>query len=255
MNRNPYRVLGVSPADDDETIKRAYRDLARKYHPDRYRDSDLSDLAGEKMSEINAAYEEIMRQRSGGAGTGENTRREAGRPYEGEWRDTTRGGDFRDEPKSRGERQEHRRHRNENPHEFDGSGAAYQAQNYSAEARSKFTLIRNCINSGNISEAERLLDEIDAADRGAEWVFLTGCVQLRKGFYVDAEHSFEEAYRMEPTNNEYWTFKEKMHSRARGFGGGYETRSGGCSTCDVCSSLICADCCCECMGGDLIPCC
>ena len=258
VSRNPYRVLGVSPTDDDETIKRSYRELARKYHPDRYRDSDLADLAGEKMSEINAAYEEIMHERSGGAPAGGNTRDTADRgprrPYEGEYREP---GDnaWRDERGTREERRERRRHREEPPHDFGGADASYNAQNYSAEARSKFTLIRNCINSGNISEAERLLDEVDAADRGAEWVFLTGCVQLRKGFYVDAEHSFEEAYRMEPTNNEYWTFKERMHDKARGFGGGYETRGGGCSACDICSSLICADCCCECMGGDLIPCC
>ncbi len=248
MSNNPYRVLGVSPTDDDETIKKAYRDLARKYHPDRYRDSDLADLAGEKMSEINAAYEEIMRQRGdAGAWQGEENAREPRReerPRDDAWRD-------RRQPR---EERQSRRH-NGARREFDDTTASYNAQNYSPEARSKFTLIRNCINSGNISEAERLLDEVDTADRGAEWVFLTGCVQLRKGFYVDAEHSFEEAYRMEPTNNEYWTFKERMHDKAKGFGGGYETRESGCSACDVCSSLICADCCCECMGGDLIPCC
>lgn len=61
---NPYQVLGVSPNATDEEIKQAYRDLARKYHPDKYRDSDLADLAGEKMKEINAAYEEIQKQRS-----------------------------------------------------------------------------------------------------------------------------------------------------------------------------------------------
>lgn len=254
MSNNPYRVLGVSPTDDDETIKRAYRDLARKYHPDRYRDSDLADLAGEKMSEINAAYEEIMRQRSDADAW--QSERTAPRSDYREGRETRdRESAWQDRRQTREERQERRRHREERRETFEGADTSYNAQNYSAEARSKFTLIRNCINSGNISEAERLLDEVDAADRGAEWVFLTGCLQLRKGFYVDAEHSFEEAYRMEPTNNEYWTFKERMHERAKGFGGGYETRERGCSTCDVCSSLICADCCCECMGGDLIPCC
>ena len=79
---------------------------------------------------------------------------------------------------------------------------------------------------------------------------------LRKGFYADAQYAFETAYRMEPTNNEYFRFKEQMHARSRQFGGGYRTtRSSECCDCDICTTLCVADCCCECMGGDLIPCC
>ena len=63
--KNPYEVLGVSPNATDEEVKKAYRELARKYHPDKYRDSDLADLASDKMKEINAAYEEIQKMRAG----------------------------------------------------------------------------------------------------------------------------------------------------------------------------------------------
>ena len=63
MSNNPYKILGVSPNASDEEIKKVYRELVRKYHPDRYTDSDLADLANEKMKEINAAYEEITRMR------------------------------------------------------------------------------------------------------------------------------------------------------------------------------------------------
>ena len=58
---DPYKVLGVSPDASEDEIKKAYRDLARKYHPDKYRDSDLAELATEKMKEVNAAYEEIQK--------------------------------------------------------------------------------------------------------------------------------------------------------------------------------------------------
>lgn len=65
---DPYSVLGVDPSASDEEIKRAYRELARKYHPDNYQDNPLSDLAEEKMKAVNEAYDAINRQRSGGGG-------------------------------------------------------------------------------------------------------------------------------------------------------------------------------------------
>ncbi len=224
MSKNPYKVLGVSPDATDEEIKQAYRELVRKYHPDRHRDSGLEDLASEKMKEINAAHEEILRQRS---------------------------------QKSSGNQSDYQYSGNNTYAQGDYSGGNRGRQQYSYEAQAKFTTIRNCINSNNVSEAERLLTEIGVNDRGAEWHFLNGCVLMRKGFYVDAQHAFDTAYRMEPTNNEYFRFKEQMNKRSGQFGGGYQTgrQSGGCCDCDMCTSLICADCCCEMMGGDLISCC
>ena len=63
---DPYKVLGVSPSASEEEIKRAYRELARKYHPDNYINNPLADLAQEKMQQINEAYDTIIKQRQGG---------------------------------------------------------------------------------------------------------------------------------------------------------------------------------------------
>lgn len=69
-----------APATDEE-VKKAYRNLARKYHPDNYHDSPLADVAQEKMKEINEAYEEVQSMRKNG-GAGQNSYGGYGRnPY------------------------------------------------------------------------------------------------------------------------------------------------------------------------------
>jgi len=63
---DPYSTLGISPKATDAEVKKAYRELARKYHPDNYHNNPLSDLAQEKMKEINEAYNSILKMREGG---------------------------------------------------------------------------------------------------------------------------------------------------------------------------------------------
>ena len=64
---NPYEILEINRNATDEEVKKAYRELAKKYHPDNFKDNPLSDLATEKMKSINEAYDQIQKERENGA--------------------------------------------------------------------------------------------------------------------------------------------------------------------------------------------
>ncbi|SHO44351.1 DnaJ domain-containing protein [Anaerocolumna xylanovorans] len=72
MVTDPYKALGVSPSASNDEIKRAYRELSRKYHPDSNVDNPLADLAAEKFKEVQEAYDQIMKEREGGYSGGGN---------------------------------------------------------------------------------------------------------------------------------------------------------------------------------------
>ena len=63
---DPYQVLNISSNATDDEVKKAYRELSRKYHPDSYVDNPLADLAEEKFKEVQEAYDQIMKQRENG---------------------------------------------------------------------------------------------------------------------------------------------------------------------------------------------
>ena len=65
MTRDPYSVLGVTRGATDREIKKAYRTLSRKYHPDSYSDESQKNWAEEKFREVQEAYNQIVNERSG----------------------------------------------------------------------------------------------------------------------------------------------------------------------------------------------
>lgn len=192
--RDPYQVLGVSPRATDDELKKAYRELAKKYHPDHYANTEFSDIAGEKMKEINEAYDEILRRRASGT---ENR--------------------------------------------ADGGGD------------SRFLRVRELISAGRYGEADVILDMEQV--RPAEWYYLKGLCAMGRQAYNDASDFFGRAYRMDPTNAEYAAMFQKFRGSQYNYGNFNRGSQGDCNTCDICNALLCADCLCECCGGDLISCC
>lgn len=139
--------------------------------------------------------------------------------------------------------------------EIRGTGAYYNNANSSYnQSTSQFFDVRQRINSGRIDDAETILDGIPNNMRSAEWHYLKGMIHQRRGWLNEAYRCYQTACRMDPSNSEYAAAFNSMNTNANG---GYRTsrHSSNCDTCDICQGLICADCCCECMGGDLIPCC
>ena len=64
--RDPYEVLGISRSASEEEIKKAYKALSRKYHPDANINNPNKDQAEEKFKEIQQAYQQIMKERTEG---------------------------------------------------------------------------------------------------------------------------------------------------------------------------------------------
>lgn len=235
MKKNPYKVLGIKEGASYDEIKRAYRELAKKYHPDRYRNNPLADLAEEKMREINEAYDFLMKNAGG------SYQYQTG--YEQSYDNSNA---------SQGSYQQQYQSQQKQTGYKSGSNTQYQYED-EAELERK---VRMFINSGNLNEAQRILDRMTV--RNATWYYLQGLVFLRRGWYDRGYSSIQKAANMDPSNFEYRNALNNLNQQYSGYRQNYYYRNSYHNSpdmCNLCLNLWCADSLCECLGGDLISCC
>ena len=215
MDKNPYDVLGVAYNASDAEIKKAYRKLSQKYHPDSYINNPLADLAKEKFQEVQEAYKQIQDERSHGGGSFAGDGGFGRASSSGGW----------------GSR---------------GSSGSGSSQGGSSAGMDDYSRAVNLINVRNFDAALNVLQGI--SERNAYWNYLMALCWAGKGNLAAAQQYAASASQMEPTNPEYRNLYNQLMTRGSSGGVGGES----CTEC--CCNLWIADTLCECMGGDLCSC-
>ena len=212
MIEDPYKILGVSPDATDEEIKRAYRALAKKYHPDR---NPGDEEAAKKMQQVNAAYEQIK-----------NPGAQQGGSYGSSY-----GGGYSQY----------------DPFGFGGFGG-YQQRSYgdTNTGDNYQQAAMNYIRFGRYQEALNALN--NSTDRNARWYYLSALANDGLGNQVTALEHIRRAVSMEPDNQTYIdTLNQIEHGgaayrRQAGNFTGFEMRSNPCMNlclCYLCQLLCC----------------
>lgn len=216
---NPYNVLGVSENASDDEIKKAYRKLSRKYHPDANINNPNKEAAEEKFKEVQQAYQQIMDIRSGKSSYGGNSGT-GGNPFD----------DF----------------------DFRGFGGFNQRQQSSSNqtADEKYlTAAYDYIRTGYYEQALNVLMQVET--RTARWYFLSAVANLNVGNNVIAEQHAAQAVNMEPDNMEYRSLYSRIQQGTAGYTqrsasyGGMQMGSDPCMQCCM-ANLLC-NCCCRCI--------
>lgn len=182
MVQDPYKVLGVAPDASDEEIKKAYRDLTKKYHPDL---NPGDEEAARKMNDINAAYDAI---KNGTAQTGPYAQQSYGGPGYGYAGNAYQQYDWS---------------------AWSGWNAWQQAQQ---TERSEYTAAKNYIRNGMYREALTALANVDPAERDGRWYYLSAVAHMYQGSKIAALEDAKKAVSMEPNNAEYQQLLQQLQS-------------------------------------------
>lgn len=185
--RDPYQVLGVSRSATEEEIKKAYKALSRRYHPDANINNPNKDQAEEKFKEIQQAYQQIMKERTSGYGygsAGSSTGSYGGSSYGG-YGDFGGFGGFEDffggAFQGRG---------------YSGNSTGYEEDNYIRAAG-------NYVRNGYYKEARNVLDGMEEDKRSARWYYYSALAHAGLGNQVSALEHARKASSKEPSNADY----------------------------------------------------
>lgn len=221
---DPYKVLGVSQDATDDDIKKAYRELSRKYHPDANINNPNKDKAEEMFKLVQQAYDQIMNERKNGSSYGDSGYGNYNGGYGGF-------GDFG------------------NFGGFGGFGnySGNSQQTYSQED-SYYKAAENYINSRHYQEALNVLSNIE--NRTAQWYYLSAIANNGVGNNIMALDFAKKACAMEPDNPAYRQLLQTLEhggdwysDRQYSYGG---DRSSMCLCSDPCTALCLMNLCCRC---------
>ena len=214
---DPYQVLGVSPTATDDEVKKVYRQLCKKYHPDANVGKPDAAQAEKKFMEVQQAYEEIMHRRQGGgarAGSGYNGGSQQQRnPYGGAYGNPyggyggNYGGGYEDDPFA----------------SFFGGAYGYGQQRQQYYQQEQDTVIemraaKNYIDTGHYAEALNALNSVPAAKRNARWYYLSALAQAGLRNNAQAMEYVRQAVAMEPGNMQYQQLLSHLQSGGAWYG-------------------------------------
>ena len=202
---DPYSILGIQPGADEETLKKAYRQKCKEFHPDLH-PNDPS--AEEKFKEVQAAYSEIMRMRSGGASQ-QNAgygRTGSGSGYSGSYGGQNAGDPFGGAGFGWG------------PFGFGFYSTGSSRQTYSSGRESpELQAAANYIRSGYYEEALNTLNGISTGNRTAQWHYYCALAHQGLGNNFRAQDEARTAVSMEPGNYTYQNLLDRLQTPGRAY--------------------------------------